>query len=194
MVTLDELIKQGECFASQIQYVPAPRGIIRTFSVYDINNRSDYENWKATTLRFIRVNYQNDKSISEFESFASKEINPTYHAKMIALIKALNEIPQINIQPTKQSHKDNDRVTINVNQSQNQNQEQSIIFTVFIESIKDELTGKQMKEIQEIIDNYKDKPAEAKTKIIDKVKSFGVNIMSNIIANIITNPSIFSSF
>lgn len=195
MITLDELIKQGESFTEQIKFVPAPSGVMRFYPVYSINNQHDYENWKATALRFIRVNYPNDKSITEFEGLSSDTIGPTNHAKMLALTKALNVIPQTNLSLTKLQKKDNG-VTINVhqNQSQTQNQEQNIALNLFIESIKDELTGKQLKEIIEIIETHKDKPEEAKPKIIEKIKGFGESVLSNILANIITNPLIFTSF
>lgn len=163
--------------------------------MYSIKNQYDYENWKATALRFIRVNYPNDKSISEFEGLSSDKISPTNHAKMLALAKALNIIPQTSTSLAKPQKKDNGfTINVNQNQSQVQNQEQNIAINIFVESIKDELTGKQQKEIKEIIEAHKDKPEEAKPKIIEKIKSFGENVLSNILANIITNPHIFSSF
>ena len=78
-------------------------------------------------------------------------------------------------------------------QSQSQNQMQEIAITIFLDSIKDELTGRQMKEIKEIVDQEED-VNQAKPKIIEKLKSFGGDVLSNIIANIITNPTILASF
>ena len=48
-------------------------------------------------------------------------------------------------------------------------------------------------EIKEIITNEPN-PIQAKTKLIDKIKSFGSDVTSNIIANIITNPAIWGNF
>jgi hypothetical protein len=195
MITLHELIQEGETFTDRIKFVPSHPNVIRMFSVYCIDNSSDYENWKATSLRFIRMNFHNDKSISEFETLSSDKISPANHSKMLALLKALSIVPQNNDIPPKQNRKENG-VTINVNQSQNQtqNQEQNIAISVFVESIKDEITGKQLKEIKKIIETYKNRPEEAKPKIIEKLKSFGENTLSNILANIATNPLVFNLF
>ena len=78
-------------------------------------------------------------------------------------------------------------------QSQSQNQMQEIAITIFLDSIKDELTGRQMKEIKEIVDQEED-VNQAKPKIIEKLISFGGDVLSNIIANIITNPTILARF
>lgn len=81
----------------------------------------------------------------------------------------------------------------NMSQTQSQNQTQEIAITIFLESIKDELTGRQIKEIKEIMDQ-EDDINQAKPKIIEKLKSFGGDVLSNVIANIITNPTIWASF
>lgn len=81
----------------------------------------------------------------------------------------------------------------NMSQTQNQSQTQEIAISIFLESIKDELTGRQMKEIKEIVEQEED-VNQAKPKIIEKLKSFGGDVLSNIIANIITNPTILASF
>lgn len=81
----------------------------------------------------------------------------------------------------------------NMSQTQNQSQTQKIAISIFLESIKDELTGRQMKEIKEIVEQEED-VNQAKPKIIEKLKSFGGDVLSNIIANIITNPTILASF
>lgn len=80
-------------------------------------------------------------------------------------------------------------INITLNQSQQQNQ--SIKLNVILEALQDELNGKQLKEIQEIIDN--DGPVEEKkASIIKKIASFGSGLASNILANILTNPSLYS--
>ena len=81
----------------------------------------------------------------------------------------------------------------NMSQTQSQNQTQEIAITIFLESIKYELTGRQIKEIKEIMDQ-EDDINQAKPKIIEKLKSFGGDVLSNVIANIITNPTIWASF
>ena len=75
--------------------------------------------------------------------------------------------------------------------SVNQNQHQTIKLKIIFDSIKDELNGKQVKEVEEILNEAL--PSESKkVKLIEKLKSFGSDIVTNIVANILTNPAIYS--
>ena len=82
--------------------------------------------------------------------------------------------------------------SIKVNVNQHQAQEQSAQLAVVLEFIKDQLTGKQFKEIIEITKNEQNANL-AKPKILEKLKGFGENVCSNIIANLITNPLIWDT-
>ena len=101
---------------------------------------------------------------------------------MLAILQACLEMPQI-ISVIKDSNVIDKSVNVHVNQTQSQQQSQSL--DLFIDIIKDELTGKQYKEIKEIVETEPN-PTQAKTKLVDKIKSFGVDVTSNIISNIIT--------
>ena len=46
--------------------------------------------------------------------------------------------------------------------------------------------------LKQVVDEEKGDLEKAKPKVIDKIKSFGENVASNILANIITNPAIWS--
>lgn len=109
-----------------------------------------------------------------------------------AFLNLVNEIIEdINIIGLPEPKTEKMPAVINVTQSQSQTQE--IAITIFLDSIKDELTGRQIKEIREIVD-HEDDINQAKPKIIEKLKSFGGDVLSNVIANIITNPTIWASF
>lgn len=84
------------------------------------------------------------------------------------------------------------QITNNVSQTQNQSQEQNVIINILLEAIKDELTGKQRKEILEIAKNSAS-PEEAHRSILDKIKEFGLDVSASIVANILTNPSVWST-
>lgn len=88
--------------------------------------------------------------------------------------------------PEPRKNENSNGINISVNQSQNQTVNVNVIW----ESIKEELTGKQLKEIEAII-NDNDKSESKKKRIFEKLKSFGIDVASNIIANIITNPAIY---
>ena len=193
-ITLEELIDEGKEIRKGISFVPAPDGVWRTYSVYHLKSTSEYEVWKNKTLRFLSTQFPEDRCISDFEiaieEFTKSRCSPDVFNKMIGIMESCVCIPTVS---SIQGNKLDKSININVNQSQTQSQQQSLALDIFIEAIKDELTGKQQKEIKEIITNEPN-PIQAKTKLIDKIKSFGSDIASNIIANIITNPTIFGNF
>ncbi|WP_163518394.1 hypothetical protein [Gelidibacter japonicus] len=83
---------------------------------------------------------------------------------------------------------DNDKMNINI--TQNTNQSTKINLSLIIETIQDELNGKQLKEIQEIIQS-EENTENKKNKIVDKLKKFGSDVATNIVAGILTNPNIY---
>lgn len=81
--------------------------------------------------------------------------------------------------------------SLHISLTQNQNQETKVSLQFFIEAIRDELTGTQQKEVQQIIDEQEIDTPTKKSRIIDKLKSFGGDVASNIVANILTNPGLY---
>lgn len=111
--------------------------------------------------------------------------------EMIDLIdNIINEVNLLGI-PQSNSLKIDKSINITNTMSQNQSQSQSIDIDVILESLKNELTGKQYKEL-ETIAQEEIEPKKALKKIIDKLKSFGEGVLASIVANIITNPNIWS--
>lgn len=80
--------------------------------------------------------------------------------------------------------------TVSQNQEQHQNQKQDVIVKILLEAVKDELTGKQWKELLAVAKETTD-PVESRKSILDKIKSFGEGVASNIVANIVTNPEVW---
>ncbi|SDM35295.1 hypothetical protein [Chryseobacterium taihuense] len=102
----------------------------------------------------------------------------------------INDIKRFGL-PKKEKTIDHHTQGINITLNQNQQQNQSIKLNVILEALQDELNGKQLKEIQEIIDNN-ESIEEKKDSIINKITSFGSGLASNILANILTNPELYS--
>lgn len=75
---------------------------------------------------------------------------------------------------------------ININLTQNQ----SVNINLLVSALEDELTVSQMREVNEIMQSKNDS-ASKKSKILEKIKSFGNDVASNILANILTNPAIW---
>lgn len=79
-----------------------------------------------------------------------------------------------------------DNAGININLTQNQ----TVNIQLLISALEDGLTVSQMKEIKELVASDEPDP-QKKGKIIQKLKSFGSDVASNILANILTNPGIW---
>lgn len=73
--------------------------------------------------------------------------------------------------------------------SQSQENKQTIKLDIIVNELRKELTGSQLDEIQSILDSD-EKSNDKKNKTIEKLKEFGINTLSNIVAGILTNPSI----
>ena len=100
----------------------------------------------------------------------------------------INEVKQLGIPKSKPV--DNHSVNVSVSQNQEQRQHQDVIINILLDAIKDELTGRQRKEILEIA-KKSETPEEARKGIFEKIKEFGSDVSANIVANIVTNPDVW---
>lgn len=107
---------------------------------------------------------------------------------IIAEIKAIG----IPTQKTVNDNSVNVNTTVTQSQEQKQNQQQEVIVKILLEAAKDELTGKQRKELLAIAEETKD-PQIAHKRILAKLKEFGEDVAANIVANIMTNPQIWQN-
>ena len=191
-ITIDSLIEQGNSILSGISYIKPPHGVMRFYADYGIEDAGEYSTWKHRTIRFISSKYPQDSFIPElikqFDEFEKQHCSPSVFNQILGLIKAYKEIPEPIILEA-----EGQKPLVEVNNIQSQQQSQSQTFQLIVDIINDELTGKQQKELRDIIES--DSDAETKKRsIIDKIKSFGTDVASNIVANILTNPSIYCSF
>ena len=159
-----------------------------------------YHLWVEKTKRYIRQNFSNDPAIKEFETLSSKEVEPEQQKRLLAILEAFAALPTVipdnrTTQITEKKGKGKDAInvitTINNSNSQSQSQEQSLAVELFIEAIKDDLTGRQIKELKSVVAEADDDLQKARPGIIAKLKEFGTDVASNIVANILTNPMIW---
>lgn len=193
-ITLTSLIEEQKKRISQLKYVPSPPGCFG-FAYYHYEKSDEYQRWLATTNRFIGISFPNDKDVSEFEKVSKEKITPQQQQKLLAILEAFADLPSIVPQKNNEKTGKGVNITANINNtnSQSQNQEQSIAVNIFLEAIKDDLTGRQIKELKEVIAKSGSDKEKARDGIIAKLKSFGSDVASNIFANIITNPLIWLS-
>lgn len=190
---MEALIKEQEERIPQIQLESIPPNVIM-LPGYIYKDNSHYIKWLEKTKRFLNNLFPDDKSVDDFEDISKKDLSPEQQTKLLAILEAFLEYPNVirKTKPIKGAKSININNNINNTNTQSQKQSQQQAIEIFTEAIKDQLTGSQLKEIKQVVDETKGDLEKAKPKIINKLKSFGENIASNIIANIITNPTIFS--
>lgn len=196
---LEGLIKEGEKLSSDIKYSSGGNLISPH---YYFTDRSSYIEWLERCHYWISIN--NELCIPKIQGFydnlTAKRVMKNDHPQLLNTLKAMLKYPQKNKPTISENKKENIGVSIyntntqSQNQSQEQSQEQKILQEIFIEAIKDDLTGKQQKELRAILDEHKDDVEKAKPKLVNKMLSFGKDVASNILANILTNPNIMGLF
>lgn len=188
---LEELIKDGENLKNMIKYYRSSEPNF-FYSYNKLDNTSGYEFWKNNVIRFLSTTFKGDRCITDFEEkikVFEHNNSPKNFDALLGILKACLILP--SIVPAKSQVSSGGVVITNQNNNENHaTQNQTVILNIFIEAIKDEITGNQFKELKNIIKEEPD-AAKAKSKIVEKVKSFGENVMANIVSNIITNPAIW---
>ena len=190
-ITLDSLIEEGNNILKGISYITPPRGVLRLYADYGIRDAGEYSTWKHRTIRFISSKYPQDsylpELIKQFDEFEKNHCSPSIFNQILGLIKAYKEIPEPIVLES-----GGQKPLVEVNNIQSQQQSQTQTFQFIVDIICDELTGRQQKELKDIIESEAD--AETKKKsVFDKIKSCGIDVASSIVANILTNPSIIGS-
>ena len=200
-ITLDLLIQEHRDRIPQLHYKPSPPGCIG-FSYYYYDDSACYQKWLATTKRYLEITFPNDKDIKEFDTVSSEKLSPEQQRKLLAILEAFSSLPSIipdaritEIKEKEGKGRNAINVTTNINnsnqQSQTQTQEQTLAVELFIEAIKDGLTGRQIKDLKQVVNDADGDLQKARPGIIDKLKSFGSDVASNIVANLLTNPMIW---
>ncbi|MFJ1473421.1 hypothetical protein ACILE9_04070 [Capnocytophaga cynodegmi] len=178
---LDDLIFKGKELQNSIKIRDWNRGLITT---YESVKEQEYQNWLSNIKRLIKTRYPSE--LEDFKKINTK-ISPEIHIKILGLLNSLKTLPE---EPIKDNGNES-KISITNNQTQNNSQE--INLNIFNEAIKDEITGKQLKELKEILAGFKEDPEKTKSTLLEKIKGFGSDVLSNIVANIVTNPTIYNS-
>ena len=189
MITIDDLIAEGKTF--EVKY-KEPRfeygyGVNKLYNgFYYIEDGQKFYNWVERAKRFIQTNFPNDTALDRFIELSSKkDMDNVTICNLVAVLVSLKDIPcncpKVNEKITAQNY-------IAITQSQEQSQEMNI----FLYVLKESLSIEQYNELKDILQKS-DNVDVAKPKIINKLKSFGESIMSNIIASLITNSSIWNN-
>ena len=192
--TLQDLITQANEIKRGISVINDD-SVLSYYTNYEFQDSSQYETWKYMAIRHLHSNFKGDKSVSDFEAkiviFENNGNAPAKFDALIGILKSCEIYGRIEPEETKVSAPLVSISNNNNNLSQSQEQITNITIEIFIEAIKDEIKGKELKALRSIVEENKGDIEKAKPAILDKIKSFGEATMTNIIANIITNPSIW---
>ena len=153
-----------------------------------------------TAKRYLEIQYPNDKYVVEFCEISKHVTFPSQQQKLLAILEAFAQLPVVV--PDNHVAKVDDKLdkvidTINVTtnitntNSQTQSQKQSLAVQLFIEAIKDDLTGRQIKELKAVVEDTNNDLQMARSGIIAKLKEFDTDVASNIVANLLINPMIW---
>lgn len=180
-MNIEDLILEGERLENTLYKENIPPGIL-ALPYYKSREDKNYQNWISSVKRFIRN--EDEKEFNEMIN-VFKDIHPENHTKILATLRAIKEIP--NNSKIKIIKKEKNLPVVNVYQ----NQQTNVSINLIIEAFKSELNDNQRKEIQTIVDDKELEPKKKKSKIVETFKKFGGDLASNILANILTNPSFF---
>lgn len=186
-ITLESLIKEHK------DRIPLLQENSEFPDIIEYPDMGEYYKWISKTTRFLEIKFPKDKHIEEFNSECGKRLYYNQQLRLLAILEAFNALPNIVVDSV--DKKDGDAInvttTINNTNSQSQSQEQSLAVELFIEAIKDDLTGRQIKELKAVVAEADNDLQKARSGILAKLKEFGADVVSNIVANLLTNPMIW---
>jgi len=162
------------------------------YYVYESSVKEGYIKWRENAKRFLEINFTGDSYIDDFKETCDKKITPNQQNKLLAILEAFEKYPQVIERSKMLNQSANINIHSNISNTNTQNQSQSQEIKILLNCLEDELSVKQLKELKQVVDEEKGDLEKAKPKVIDKIKSFGENVASNILANIITNPTIWA--
>ena len=155
--------------------------------------------WKKATIGTLkRVTPHNEtiiEHLSEIESTSMYGGDYKESAKRDSkqlLESLIKDLERFGLEEPPKESGVKELVKVDVNQTNNQTQSTNISFNIEIimDVLKGELRTSEIDELKEILDSS-DEPKVKKKRFVDKIKSFGSDVASNILANLLTNPQVY---
>lgn len=162
-----------------------------------VGDSQKFKEWKTRTLQTLAHIYDEKHTsylaLEEIHGFHYSDRTAEAKSEASELLYGLIENLK-NFGFPKLNTPSNNGVHVQVNQHNNQNQTTnvSIQLDFLVEILKDELKGGQVKELKAILASD-ETPEEKKRSFIGKIKSFGSDVASNILANLLTNSQVYEN-
>lgn len=168
----------------------------RLEALKNVHDSQRFNEWKISTLATLAhvfgESHSHYKALENIKTVHYTDLTKQAIGKskelMISLIENLK-----NFGFPKESENPKNGVVVSVNQSNQQSQstQVSISFEFFIEILRGELRTSEIEELKAILESNLE-PKEKKKTFIEKIKSFGSDVASNILANLLTNPEVYN--
>jgi hypothetical protein len=155
--------------------------------------------WQKATIgtlkRVVPYNSTIIEHLSEIKSLGNYGGDMKESAKRDSkqiLESLLKDIERFGLEEPPKEIKANEVIKVDVNQHNSQNQSTivNVNIELILESLKFGLSGIQIEELKEILESDQESK-EKKKSFAEKIMSFGSEVASNVLANLLTNPQVF---
>lgn len=168
-------------------------------SLKNVQQDGQFYTWRKSTIGTLKRVVPNNETI--FKNLESIVISTPFGGDFtvrgkqdakILLESLMLDIQKFGLEESKKRDADTDKIHVNVNQhnSQAQTTNVNISLEILLDSFKGELRNSEIEELKEILES-EDAPKAKKKNFFNKIKSFGSDVASNILANILTNPQVY---
>jgi hypothetical protein len=167
----------------------------RIDSLNIVRDDKSFGEWKTRTLGTLAhvfgENHSHYKTLKSIKAFNYSNVTHIAIGKskefLVGLIENLKKFGL----PVS-TEKVNGNINVQINQENKQFQSSTIIINIdlILESLKYGLSGSQIEELKEILESNQESK-EKKKSFAEKIKSFGSDVASNILANLFTNPQVY---
>ena len=134
------------------------------------------------SIKIKEIDSIKNETFFDLSSGSKYDLTPVKSIGSSIIETCISEIEELGLPD---HHQTNDR-GINLTMIQNQSSKQQISINVITKALNQELTGNQLKEIEELLEKVQ-KPEERKQKLKEKLIEFGSNTLSGIISGILIN-------
>ena len=157
----------------------------------------EYDQWRADVFRLFETHFDFRKDIVfhevvKYYMWIMQQRSSKYVEIILRPMRSCYRIPY-HKPVTEKTNADSPAVSpvnINIHNENSQSQNQSQEFRQFVDLLKNSLAPYQYEELKEIA--VADEPVpEKRKKLLEKILSFGSNVGSSVLANILTHPEVF---
>lgn len=166
-----------------------------------VHSNDEFIGWRLSAVQRLQVICPDSHIVKEIAKIKPTEVysgkstvhklKPELKKMLISLVEDL-EVMGIEVYKSKENNSSTITVQNSNTQSQSQEQQQKVTlsFEFVVECLTKGLRDTEVEELKEILSSDDD-PKIKKKKFSEKLRSFGSNVASNVLANIMTNPQVF---